>query len=64
MVVFSWQPWLEKRHCHWNKDFNGLHSQEKQGMQAHSPLTSLSPLCAEYLVLGHGAFGVCVAHVG
>lgn len=47
MAVFSGNPRsLQKRHCHWNKDFNGLCSQEKQGIQARSPsVLPLSPQC-------------------
>ena len=51
MAVFSGNPLsLKKRHCHWNKDFNGLHSQEKQGIQAHSPLSF--PFSPVHCILG------------
>lgn len=56
MAMFSGNALsLKKRHCHWNKDFNGLCSQKKQGIQDRSP----SPLPASHLcpLLGGGVGG-------
>ena len=64
MVVFLGNPGSRKDTVTGIKIFMVSTHRRSKACTPTALCTSLSPLCAEYLVLGHGGFRVLVAHVG